>query len=225
MKHVERDEARRLRHEQGLSIKDIAQELHVSKSSVSVWVRDIQLTDEQLAALDYRHNNHANRRNGSRAVAEKYRELRRKYQEEGRVKAHERDPLHIAGCMLYWGEGSKTKNLELANSDPDLIQFYVKFLHESLCIPDNEISIRIYCYTNNGLALREIEDFWLRILHLPQACLRKAITNLRPRSSEQKGRKLKYGMCRVVVHKVCALHHVLGAIQEYTGIDKPEWLL
>lgn len=149
MKPFERDEARRLRHEQGLSIKEIAQALRVAKSSVSLWVRDIQLTDEQLAALDYRHNNHANRRNGSRAVAEKYRELRRTY----------------------------------------------------------------------------IEDFWLDILHLPRACLRKAITNLHPRSSKQKGRKLKYGVCRVVVHKVCALHHVLGAIQEYTGIDKPEWLL
>jgi transposase-like protein len=224
MKPWEREESRRLRQEDGLSVKEIARHLGVSKSSVSLWVRDIQLTDEQLATLEYRHHNHANQRNGSRAVAEKYRALRRKYQEEGRQKARDRDPLHIAGCMLYWGEGSKTKNLELANSDPDLVQFYMKFLRESLDIRNSEINIRIYCYTNNGLSVSEIEDFWLNSLTLSQKSLRKAVTNLRPRSSEQKGRILKYGMCRVAVHRVSALHHVLGAIQEYTGIDKPEWL-
>lgn len=224
MKPLERDEARRLRQENGLSVKEIAKHLNVSKSSVSLWVREIQLTDTQLAALDYRHHNHANQRNGSHAVAEKYRELRRKYQEEGRTKARERDPLHIAGCMLYWGEGSKTKNgLELANSDPDLMQFYVKFLRESLLIPSAELCIRIYCYTNNGLSVKEIEDYWLTTLRLPEMCLKKTITNLRPRSSEQRGRILKYGVCRVV-HRVHSLHHVLGAIQEYIGIDKPEWL-
>jgi transposase-like protein len=225
MKPLERREARRLRREDGMSVKEIARKLDVSKSSVSLWVRDIELSNAQLAALDYRHHNHANQRNGSRAVAEKYRALRRKYQEEGRMKARERDPLHVAGCMLYWGEGAKTRNgLELANSDPDLIQFYVKFLLESLCIPSEELCVRIYCYTNNGLSVNEIENYWLNILKLPQQCLKKTITNLRPRSSEERGRILKYGVCRVI-HRVHSLHHVLGAIQEYTGIDKPEWML
>jgi transcriptional regulator with XRE-family HTH domain len=105
MKARERDEARRLRQKDGLSVKEIAKRLSVSKGSVSLWLRDIQLTDAQLAALEYRHHNHANQRNGSRAVLVKYRELRRQYQEEGRLKARERDPLHIAGCMLYWAEG------------------------------------------------------------------------------------------------------------------------
>jgi hypothetical protein len=189
-------------------------------------VRDIQLSEAQLAALEYRHHNHANQRNGSRAVSAKYRELRRKYQEEGRIKAREGDPLHMAGCMLYWGEGSKPNHgLELANSDLDLIRFYVKFLHESLAVQSEEISVRIYCYTNNGLTVRKIEDYWLSTLSLPRECLKKAITDMQPRSSDQKGRILKYGVCRVTVYRTRLLHHVLGAIQEYIGIDKPEWLL
>src|SRR5688572_3496121 len=45
-----REEARRLR-QQGMAIKRIAKQLSVSQSSVSIWVRDIVLSDEQMAAL------------------------------------------------------------------------------------------------------------------------------------------------------------------------------
>jgi transposase len=36
---------------QGKSIKDIAKELNVSASSVSNWVRKVELTNEQIEAL------------------------------------------------------------------------------------------------------------------------------------------------------------------------------
>ena len=50
-KRQEREEARRLRREEGWSFHRIAVELGVSPTSVSSWVRDIELTDEQRAAL------------------------------------------------------------------------------------------------------------------------------------------------------------------------------
>ena len=226
MKPFERDEARRLRREQGLSIKEIAQQLHVSKSSVSQWVRDIQLTNEQLRTLEYRHHHHANQRNGSRAVAEKYRELRRKYQEEGRIKARERDPLHVAGCMLFWAEGKKNRNaLSLVNSDPDMLVFFMRFLCECLHVADDDVVIHINCYTDNGLSIVDIEKYWLSLLRLPSTSLRKSVVNQPPISSSQRGRKLPYGVCAISVYKTRLVQHVYGAIQEYIGIDKPEWLL
>jgi transposase len=51
VKTHEREHARRLRREEGASIKDIACRVGVSVSSVSLWVRDIELTPEQHAAL------------------------------------------------------------------------------------------------------------------------------------------------------------------------------
>jgi transposase len=44
MKTVERDLARELRRVEGLPIKEIARRLVVSTSSVSYWVRDVELT-------------------------------------------------------------------------------------------------------------------------------------------------------------------------------------
>lgn len=226
MKSQEREAARRLRQEQGLSVNEICKRLGVAKSSVSVWVRDIQLTAEQKAELERLHYASRGQIEGGATNARKFRNLRQQYQEEGRLKARERDPLHIAGCMLYWGEGAKARNsLQLSNSDPDLLSFYLHFARQSLEVQNNQITLRIMCYTNNGLTQLEIENYWLTKLQLDISNLGKTAVNMQPKSSQQKGRKLLYGTCALSIHSTRLVQHVLGAIQEYTGIDKPEWLL
>ena len=51
MKTAEQAAARELRQDEGRSVKEIARLLGVSRSSVSLWVRDIELTPKQRAAL------------------------------------------------------------------------------------------------------------------------------------------------------------------------------
>jgi len=149
MRKETREQARELRRA-GHSVKEICRELGVAKSSVSVWVRDIPLTDEQILALKRRNPIYHGQHKGSEAVARKHRALRQQYQEEGRQKAREMDPLHLAGCMLYWAEGTKSKNaLVLTNSDADMLKFYVRFLRESLQVQDEEITLHINCYLND----------------------------------------------------------------------------
>lgn len=225
MKPYEREEARRLRREEGLSVKEICKLLGVAKSSVSVWVRDIELTPEQREVLSLRRPHEKGRHKGAIANRNKGLARRKQYQENGRLKAREADPLHLAGCMLYWAEGSKTrKMLDFSNSDPDMMRLYLRFLRESLQINPSDIVLRISCYLGNGITVQEIENYWLELLDLPRSCLRKTLINIQPRSSQQKGRKLKYGMCKLCVYRTEAFQHVLGAIQEYVGIEKPEWL-
>jgi transcriptional regulator with XRE-family HTH domain len=225
MKSHEREEARRLRREEGLSIIQIARRLGVAKSSVSGWVRDIELTEAQVAKLIENQHLKVNQMRAREVNISKHRELRRQYQEEGRAKARERDPLHIAGCMLYWAEGSKSNtSLSFANSDPDMIKFFLHFLRNSLGIPNHDIKMNIHCYTNNGIPLEEIERYWLEITELPIESLKSSIVNNQPSSSQQKGRKLLYGVAHLRVFRVAYLHHIYGAIQEYIGVDKPEWL-
>jgi predicted transcriptional regulator len=55
LKTKERSQARKLRAERGYSIKQIAALLRLSTSSVSLWVRDIELTEEQHQALRERN--------------------------------------------------------------------------------------------------------------------------------------------------------------------------
>jgi transcriptional regulator with XRE-family HTH domain len=51
VKPVERDEARRLRRNEGKSVKEIARLLDVSPSSVSRWTADITLSPGFIEAL------------------------------------------------------------------------------------------------------------------------------------------------------------------------------
>ncbi len=222
-----RAEARHLRQELGLSIKQIATILNAAQSSVSTWVRDVELTQEQRDTLEDRRRNHlpVSRSKASATNIGKFRKLREAYQNEGRARARQGDPLHLAGCMLFWAEGTKTRNvLSFINSDPGMLSFYIRFLREALQVQTDDIVVHVNCYLNNGLLLDEIETYWLNLLQLPRSCMRKTIVNAQPRSSQQKGRKLLYGVCALTVHKTQLVQHVYGAIQEYTGIDKPEWL-
>lgn len=125
-KLAETGESRRLR-EQGLSVKEIARMLRVSKSSVSSWVKDIVLTDDQREALDARISfAAANRKRMSDAT-----EKRVAYQQKGRLQARVGDTRLIAGCMLYWAEGSKKRNSVIfVNSDPEMMMFFVDFLRD-----------------------------------------------------------------------------------------------
>jgi hypothetical protein len=86
------------------------------------------------------------------------------------------------------------------------------------------MTFRIHCYLGNHLSLEEIEDYWLNLLLMDRKQIRRTIVNNQPISSQQKGRKLIYGVGHLSVGSTRYIQHIYGAIQEYTDIDKPEWL-
>lgn len=223
-----REEARQLRRS-GMPFKRIAARIGVSVATAHAWTRDIELTPEQIA-----HNltgptgpqspEHIAKR--VEAWRQKNRERRLEAQREGRLQARRGDLLHMAGCMLYWAEGSKSRNdVKFANSDPDMIRFFSRFLKESLGVSARDFRIRLNVYTNNGLALVEIEDHWLDVIGAPRSTLRGHTLNHYPTSSSgQKRRRLPYGVCTLKVGSTQLVQHIFGAIQEYGGFDQPRWL-
>jgi hypothetical protein len=223
-----RAEARRLRRD-ARPLKRIAAELGVAVSTVHLWTKDIELTPEQkqrnLTGPAGPHNPEWIRKRAAAWSARKRAE-RRRAQDEGRERARERDPLHIAGCMLHWAEGSKGRNcLQLSNSDGALVRFFVRFLRESLGVADERLRVSLNVYTNNGLAIEEIEQHWLDLLELPRSSLRKHQLNSYPTSSSGSRRSLPFGVCTLsVARSTLDVQHVYGAIQEYSGVDQPRWL-
>jgi hypothetical protein len=219
-KPEEQRAARRLRAT-GMPMKQIASLLEISPGSVHLWTKDIPISDDQTKE---------NRRRAARirnvAWAERHRERRRGYQDEGRRRAREGDAFHQAGCMLYWAEGSKSRNsVDLANSDPNLMRFFATFLKLSFGVGRADVTVNFNVYLNNGLTIEEIEDYWLDVLDLPRECLRKHIVDYLPTSSSgQKRHRLPYGVCHLRVHDTRIVQHIYGAIQEYGGFDEPRWL-
>lgn len=165
-KDAVRAQARELR-EMGLDYKQIAAELGVSKSSVSLWVRDMQrpphLSDE-----------HRCRR--SAAGARRYWATQRPLREavRGKIvtsaaaeigKLSNRELL-IAGVIAYWCEGAKSKpwrrndRVIFINSDPGLITLFLRFL-EIAGVAKDQLTYRLSIHVSADVPAAE--RFWLEV--------------------------------------------------------------
>ena len=204
-----------------MPLRQIASALGVSVGSVSSWTRDIAISPAQQE----RNLREAGQARG-RAWRERNRERRLSYQDEGRIRARGRDPLHLAGCMLYWAEGAKSRyQVKFTNSDLEMVRVFCDFLRARFGVKPERLSVRLNVYTNNGYTLEEIETRWLEGLDLPKSCLRGHTLDYLPSSSSGKKRSLPYGVCTVAVRRsINIVQHIYGAIQEYGGFEEPGWL-
>jgi transposase-like protein len=226
LKTIERERARELRSAEGRAIKEIARLLGVAPSSVSRWVRDIELTPEQHEALRQRNPAYNGQRAGQASRSAYALERRKTYQQDGRALARRGDALHAAGCMLYWGEGWKTRDkVQLANSDPEVMRLFLAFLRTYFDVPDEKVRVRCYLYADHVERQRETEAFWLSLLGLPASCLTRSAVNVYSKHSQRKRLNvLPYGTCRVTVNSTRIVQSIYGSIQEYAGFEREEWL-
>jgi hypothetical protein len=156
-----REKARELRT-QGLSYNEIVAQLGVSKSSVSLWVRDLPCPER----FAYVHNER--RQEGLR----KYNEARStRHAAETETAAAEIGELTdrellVAGAIAYWCEGTKNKPYRHANrvifmnSDPGLIRFFLRFL-EAAGVDRDDLILRVYIHENADL--EAAQRFWIEV--------------------------------------------------------------
>lgn len=109
-KSLERLKARELR-QQGMSVKSIAKSIGISKSSVSLWTRDIILSVEQLEKLKQREIVGREKGSLNGALVQKMRRLKQTEDEKTNgiqaLQSLTEREFFIAGIALYWAEGNK----------------------------------------------------------------------------------------------------------------------
>ena len=156
-KDAERAKARELRM-LGLDYNRIAAQLGVSKSSVSLWVRDLPRPEP----LSYEECC----KRQAEAVA-RYWATERPLREAGREAISaaaaaqistlsDRETI-IAGAVAYWCEGAKNKphrrqdRVNFINSDPTMIKFFLRFL-DVAGIPRDQVTFRVYVHESADVA-------------------------------------------------------------------------
>jgi AcrR family transcriptional regulator len=218
-----REQARELR-KQGHSIREITTELGVSKGSVSLWVRDIELTPEQHQALKEQQYRHAIAHKGAQTNRRIGLEKRIAYQEMGRerIRNHPSE-LFVVGCMLYWAEGAKTRRngVHFANSDPNMQLLFIKFLRQEFQIPNEKFRLQIHCHTKIQEEVLRIENYWMELLQLKRENL---IKTLFKKGSNTRKNILANGVSYIYVNQSEIVQQIFGAIQEYVGFENPDWL-
>lgn len=170
-KSKKRLEAIKLRR-RGNSIKKIAKTIGVAQSSVSLWCRNIALTEEQQNLIV------KNGLEGLRLGQLKSAELRRKkridivngLQKQGVLffKKLTRKEFFVFGLALYVCEGSKThRRFIFTNSDPKLIKIVGKWLYEFYGIGSNRLGLRVQIHEMHKPRERIIKAYWKKYLNLP----------------------------------------------------------
>jgi len=165
-KVIERERARVLRAE-GWALLDIAEELGVAKSSVSVWCRDVDPgpRPKRRVARD-RPPNVLQRRKAAEIEA---------LLVEGRRRIgqlSERDLL-IAGTALYAGEGAKRDGCVIfANSDPRMVALFMAWLRYFFTVEEHRLRFRLYLH--EGLDLNAAEGFWAELTGIPSSQFTRA---------------------------------------------------
>jgi Homeodomain-like domain len=159
-KVVERQQARQLRRT-GLPLSEIAARVGVSKSSVSLWVRDVEFSGPVIRPARGR------RRDPNALQRRKQGEIDRLL-EEGRARIgelSEREFL-VAGVALYAGEGTKRDGaVRFANSDPRMIVFFCAWLRRFFEVDESRLRVRLYLH--EGLDLAAAIAFWSALTGIP----------------------------------------------------------
>jgi hypothetical protein len=197
----EQEQARALRA-QAWTLADIAARLGVSKSSVSLWVRDIDVTTRARRAGRRRAPNRL-----ERAKQEEISRLRAAGRERiGRL--NDRDLL-VAGVALYAGEGGKRDGaVQFSNSNPAMVNLFCVWFRRFFC-PD-EARLRVRLYLHVGLDLTEATAFWSNVTGIPSSQFGKAYRAVADPSIRLSKHRLG---CATVVYNCSRTHReVVGLV-------------
>lgn len=161
-----RDRARELRR-QGRTYNEIQAELGCSKSSVSLWVRDLPHPEPKCTPEEQRARMNAGL---ARLRAEQDRERQAIKQAAGAAIGELSDrELFVLGVGLYWAEGQKSKPyarreaVTFINSDPGVIRVYLAWL-DLLGIAPERLTYRVMIHESADVAAAEA--YWADLVQV-----------------------------------------------------------
>jgi len=209
MKLKEKIKAIRLR-KMGKSYGEILKKVDVSRGTLSVWLRDIKLTSKQKEGL-YKTLRRKNAYKGAKAQQEKRIKRTKQIVIEARkeVKDLTKNPLFLAGLMLYWAEGDKSderEKVKFSNSDPSMIMFMMEWFRKICKVPENKFRICLHIHELH--CRKDIKEYWSRIAGVPFSQFHK--TQIKPTSLKQRKNKLYNGTCAVTIYDKDLFRRIKG---------------
>lgn len=210
-KFIERTKVRQLRKE-GKSYSEIRKIVKVSKSSLSLWLKDISLTTAQIKKI---------KGNKERAI-ERFIETMKLKREKKLLNYYENQKkkwlplsnreLYIAGLFLYWGEGNKASRhtISISNTDPGVLKFALLWMTKSLGIPIKSIKISLQLYSD--MEKVEATKYWSGELGIEEMQFNKPYIKTSTRDTiDQKG--FGHGTCNVIAQNTYIKENLLMAIK------------
>lgn len=213
-KFVEKRKVIELRR-RGKSYSEIKKIVKISKSSLSLWLRNIPLTEKQILRIKGKKEQTIERfretmsRKRARRTSGYYVDQSKKW-----LPLSDRE-LYLAGLFLYLGEGGKTSRntVNICNTDPSVMKFVLFWMLNSLKVPKNEIRLNLHLYSD--MDIEKESNYWLKQLGLTKKHLNKPyIKKSRKTDLDQKG--FGHGTCSLCVHNTVLKENILMSLRAIT---------
>lgn len=214
----EKEKVLRLR-KKGYSYSKIQSLVKVSKSTLSLWLRTMPLSHEQIQLL----------RGKNPKRIERYRETMRLKKDVRaaeslkKVKEHfgtfSKREIELAGLFLYWGEGTKAaeSTVAITNTDPDVLKFFLKWLN-GFGIKNTEVKVVLHLYKD--MDVEKATKFWASYLKVPRKCFRKPYIKDSKLSDLSYKSGFGHGTCSVMYYSQELYLYIMSGLRMIRGINK-----
>jgi hypothetical protein len=167
----EKQKAVKLR-QQGKTYSEILEVVPVAKSTLSLWLREVGLSSQQKQKLTAKKQAAQQRGGDSRR--------RQRLLETEEINLLCRSDISqltnkeqfLIGVALYWAEGTKRNGnrpgamVDFANSDPNMVRIFVKWLKKYCNIPENQVELRLHLHESHRYREDEIKVIWSKLVGL-----------------------------------------------------------
>jgi transposase-like protein len=192
MKDRKKEVALELRKD-GYSVSEIAQKLSVAKSTASLWVRGVLISNKGRGRLK------GIVKEARIAAGQTLSNKRKKREESSLVSAKKlfdgenisNQYSYILAALIYECEGAKTSRstLEFTNSDPVLVAIFLKLMRAVWKL--DEAKFRVVMHLHSYHDEEKEKDFWAGVTGIPE----KQFTKTFQKSESGKVRKTEYRGC------------------------------
>lgn len=206
----DKETARTLR-KQGMSYSEIRERLDVSKSTLSVWLRDMPLSEKRINELRARAPRRIER---FRATMKAKKDARRTevFSKVAKDIEDSTNTSFVAGFYLYWGEGTKTAEytVSLTNSDPSMMQAFIQWL-DLLGVDRTRLKVKLHLYIDQNE--EQVKKKWAVALTIPLRNFNRSY--IKDSYSYRKTYKgmFPYGTCVVTYHNRDLYEYVLAGVK------------
>lgn len=219
-----REEAVRLR-EEGLSIPAIAKKLSIAKSTTSLWVGSVPLSEEIRSQL-YKNSMEANEKGREVTRIKRLLDRQKDVKEADNIltllqRSFDKNFWQLCAAILFWCEGSK-RNLSAVgfiNSDPQMIRIFLMAFR--IAFELDEKKFRIVIHLHNYHDEKKQKTFWSEVTQIPEKQFTKSYikksTQIRKRDGYPGCISIKYFDAKLA-KKLDALYHAFA--MKYGGLVK-----
>lgn len=206
-KYLLRIDAIKLR-KQGLSYSQINKKLPVSRSTLSLWLRSVQLEPTQIKKINERKLDIIRKKAlttiRNKRINSTIKTINQAWDD---TKNLIQNPLFILGTSLYWAEGGKTQEfISFSNSDPFMVKLMLQWLRNFCKVSESRLRAQLHIHSLHSRP--HIEKYWSTLTKIPRKQFTK--TYIKKTSLGQRKNKLYDGTINIRIHDAELFRKFIG---------------